>query len=419
MKNCLKLSLTLIRKTVFIREMLIFMFAIIFTFVVLLVSAVKIKLKDYETMAGILKQNGVMIRSLALSKAAEDGGTLLRDEEELAEYLGDTADILCMEQVWETKVNGEKVETYCYSKKVTQLLAPEMESGRWLLDEDKNDDVLKVVVSYNDGLFCVGDRIALKCSMDDTLEQELEVIGVLADNQLMFMGDIYREQYSDYRDCFRGLSSEHDDVIKLFISDEQLETGAFPYLNFRTGPDRGFQKQMRDITVVTFQDHVSDEDIQRKLDRLRSLSHFIGYNTLADVNQNSISYVTAELSTWIPMFVMLIVFVLISLISVNIVMTRRMMGYYAVHYLCGFTWKQNANVTLLASAIESAVAFVLVLLISLTKTTILSMGVTEAVACLIAAGVIIFTAHISVLILIGKTSAKEILSENGHRRLVW
>ena len=419
MKTCFKLALRIIKKSVFSREVIISMFTVIFAFVIFLVSAVQIKLKDYLLLSKYLKHDGVLITSMGLSKSSDDGGFVVRDEDELADYLGDTADILCMEEVWETTVNKKNVRTYCYSKNVVYSLNPEMSSGRWFNKEDKTSDILKVVISYNNGQFKTGDHIKLKCSMDDELEQELEVIGILADDQLMFMGDTLREAYCDYRDCYKIISSRYDSTVNLFISDDQLSTGEFPYLNFRTGPDKGFQKQMKGVTLISFQDHIDEEEALKKIDSLRKMSNITVCNTLGVIRKGSITYITAELSTWIPMFMMLISFVLISLISVNMVMSGKMMGYYAVHYLCGSTWSQNAMISLIASFLEAVVAFMIIIIVSLSGKTALFIDLVGALACLLTALLIIFTAHISVLIMLGRTSAKEVFIENARRRGTW
>ena len=419
MRNCFKLAIRLIKKSVFIREVMILLFMTVFAFVIFLVSAIKIKIKDYQVLSGFIKNKGVLVISMGLAKSADDGGLVIRDEEELAEYLGDTNDILCMEEVWATTANDETVYTYCYSRNVVNALDPIMKEGRWFDRQDPHSDSLKVVVSYNNGVFKTGDHIKLKSAMVEGIEQELEVIGVLEDDQLMFMGDTVREPYCDYRDCYRVISSKHEPVIKLFLSDEQLSSGAFPYLNFRTGPDKGFQKQMKNVTLIGFDKDIRDEDMMKKIDKIRSLSQVVGCNNLGDVREGSVRYITEELRLWLPLFIMLTVFVLVSLISVNVVMARKMMGYYAVYYLCGFTWKKNASVTLMATAIESVVALAIITGLAMASRIALAVGVAEVIACFAMALVLMIIAHISVLIQIGKTSAKEVFAVNGYRRLTW
>ena len=419
LKTCLKLAIRQIKKSVFAREVIIILFTVVFSFVIFFVSAIQLKLKDYQSLSRFFRNKGLLITSMGLAKSADDHGTVIRDEEELADYLGDTTDILCMEEVWATTVNGESVDTYCYSRNVVDSLDPDMAEGRWFDSSDRNSDRLKVVVSYNNGIIKTGDTIVLKSTMDNELAQEMDVIGILADDQLMFMGDTIREAYCDYRDCFKVFSSKYDKTIKLFLSDEQLSTGAFPYLNFRTGPEKGFQKQMRNVTLISFKDGIGDDEILEKTDKLRELSNIVGYNTLDDIRKGSRTYITQELSTWFPLFAMLLFFVIIALISVNIVMTRKMMGYYAIHYLCGFTWKQNANVSMFASLMEAAFAFVIILIITLSGKTGLTLGIVEAFACLVTAIVIVLVSHLTILGMIGKTSAKEVFGENGQRRLTW
>ena len=93
MKTCIKLAFRLLQKSVFAREVILFLFTVVYAFVLLLVSAVRIKISAYTSISPFLKNNGVLITSTSLSKSSDHGGTLLRDEEELAEYLGDTDNI--------------------------------------------------------------------------------------------------------------------------------------------------------------------------------------------------------------------------------------------------------------------------------------------------------------------------------------
>jgi len=401
------------------------MISVVYISIIVIVSAIKIKTKDYAVVKPYLYKKGVLIQSIMLSKAITDGGTLLRDDKELQDYLTRSEDVISTEILWHTRIDKLKksVAVWCYSKEITDRMKPEMYKGRWFNKKDYHSEVLKGVVSYNGDILNVGDIVTIK-NDELNVESQVEIIGVLEDNQRLFCSNIYKTPTEDYRDLYSLYSYENDkDEVFLFLSDEQIirgeHKGYFEFLNYRLNNNQGFQKEMTGATIITYPENTSIEIIESDIEKLQDNSLINKIYNLADINANSKAFIFDDLYTYLPLLIIVIIFVIISAVSVNTIMIKKQMRTYSVYYICGLTWKRCAVISLMVSLITSSISLLMVLfsLLLINESdfknySALSIGIAPIVSCLCMLIIYTFIAWLIPLFVVRKKTARSILINN-------
>lgn len=404
-----------------IHLLVIMLMVAVFLTVISLVSAVQVKLKKYSALSPYLNKRGVYIESLLL---AGENGTLLRDEKELKEYFPNMEDVLCMEQEWEVFVMERDlpVTLWSYSEAVTDALDPSMESGRWFQQSDMDSDRLKAVVTCNESGLKAGDIVTLGNNMTDSTEQ-VEIIGVLENNESLFYTNIVGDGYGDYRDCYYTYNDEAEEGnVLMLIADGQIlngeSRGKFGAFNYRLDK-RGFQKEMTGGTLVTYPDDVPQEVIDADMEKLKQYSMIDKIYDLSDMNRKSWDYILEEMYNYFPVFVCIFLFVVIAAVSANAITVKKQLKNYAVYYICGLPWDSCARISLSVACITSGTAFGMVILslcfinlAGMMKDTALQLGLWQMVACAVIILCYVMLAWSIPLGIVRGTTAKEVMTNN-------
>lgn len=421
----LKLAKRDIERIVGMSVLVILMLSVIYISIIAVTSAIEIKMKEYMVMEPLMKQNGVFIQSTMIQKKPEDGGTLLRDGKELMDYLPNSKSVVSMESIWEVSIEGisNLITVWCYSKDITDRMKMDMLEGRWFESGDYDSEILKGVVTYNNGHVHAGDVVTMKSNMGD-LEYQVEIVGVTDNNQNIFNSNLYRSPYGDYRDFYYPFNFEAEKgMIYLFLSDEQIlrgqENGRFEYLNYRINSQKGFQKQMTGPTIVTYDDGISDDIIDKEIDKLQESSFISKIYRLSDMNKNSMKYIFKELYNYLPMFVCVLTFVMIAAISANTIMVKKQMRNYAIYYICGLDWKNCAKISLMVSVITSGVSFVMVIFsiiainnFGIMRRSAIHIGWIQIISCFIMYVIYVIFSGVIPMRFVKDNSAKDILINN-------
>lgn len=422
----LRLAIKDLKRVIGMSILVILFFCGIFLTVMSLVSAVEVKMKAYQDIRPYLKGNGVILFPFELAKGVDEGGTLLRDEKEIQEYLSGVKNVMCMETIWEPVIAGfsQDVNVYCYGSEMTECLNPMMEEGHWFQKEDLHSEMLCAVITDNSkGKLHAGDVVTIRSKMDREVEVEALVIGVLKDREQILYADPLVSTGGDYRDCYYVISNSSESALTVFLSDTQIlngETdGRFGFLNYRVNPNQGFQKQMRGFTIITFDENMSQDEVSAELSKLKGMSYILHQYDLKTFRKNSIRYVLEDLKTWSPLFFCVILFVLITVISVNTIMVKKQLGNYVIYYMCGLSWRDCGKISLVASLIECAVSviftgiiFAIFKLTEISVLSVLQIGLFQVLAVLLMMLLFLSLSHSVPGWLVRRTSAKEVMAEN-------
>lgn len=411
-------------KNWFINLLIVLLLVITFLAIMTVASAIRLKLQKYETFASYLEQKGYYTESGYLQKEDENGQpVLLRDAQELKEYLPGVDQVLSVGKIWEPYLDGSDTawNAWCYSPAVVDILHPQMQEGRWFTKKDREADVLRAVVSYNTEGIKVGETYELSSSITDA-KIKVQVIGIMKDRQSLFNADEARQQYGDYRDFYYTYDYEAEDQTPLLILDDgqilNEKTGdAFKYLNYRLSPDKGFQKQLFGGTLFTFDKGLDKADQKKLLMKFTENSSLNRCVTLTSMKKKSWDYILSEYYQYLPVLICLFVFVVIAAISANVITVKRQLRNYAIYYICGLSWKKCACISLFVGMFGAGLAFLLatagvavVQVGGLVKNTALQLGSWQLIGCVVAAAGYILLSWSVPLGIVRKTSAKEIMT---------
>lgn len=349
------------KKTIY--GMIVVLMVMVFLICIVISSAIATKTEKYAVLAHYMKQNGICINASFLQIDHEGSPLLVRDEQELKDRYPGIKDVVAMETTWDVSLKdiNQDVELVCYSENIVHALAPNMLEGRWFQKSDENDEMLKVVVTYNEGEVSVGDIITLNAGGEisvsgEAVAMEAEVIGVMEDDESIFYKDVNAPDYADYRDFYYTYDYEAEEG-KIFViaSDAQIlageKKGLFKELNFRLSPYYGIQKQMMGEIILTFDDEMTQADIRMIEDDLKKTSGINRTYDLKKVNKNSKAYIYDELRRFLPVGICIFLFVLVAVISVHVISTKEHLRDYSIYYICGLTWGKCAKVSLVCSSL--------------------------------------------------------------------
>lgn len=413
------------KRTLAINLLVILLLVAVFFTAISIVSAVEVKFKKYFTLSQFMGQQGIYIESYYLATEQNGVNYLLRDEAELREHFPNINSVLAVEQVWDVSVIEQDmpITLWCYSETVIDTFSPSMKSGRWFQDADMNSDILKAVVTYNEGELNPGDIVTLTSTLSSATEQ-VEIIGVMQNNESLFYTDLLGESYEDYRDCYYTYNYEaEDEKILMIIADPQIlngeSQGKFSTLNYRLSPTYGFQKEMSGGTLITYGDDVSQASIDQDVETLKGASYIYRVYNLSDMYENSWAYILEELHNYFPVFICIFIFVIIAAVSANAITVKKQLRNYAVYYICGLPWKNCAKISLCVAGITSVIAFVIAWAAMFflnftdgTVTTALHWGLWQFLICAIIILCYILLAWSIPLCIVKNTSAKEIMTNN-------
>lgn len=419
-----KLGLKDFKRTTGINLLVIMLLVAVFLIAISLVSAIQVKLKKYSTLSQYLNQKGVYIESLYLQKQQDNEIYLLRDEKELKEYLPNVNSILSVENVLDVSIKERNlpITLWCYSEEVVNSLSPSMESGRWFQEADMDSDILKAVVTYNEKNLKCGDIITLENGLSDSIIQ-VEIIGIMEDNESLFYTNELGGSYGDYRDCYYTYNYEAEEQnVLMIIADQQIlngeKNGKFSVLNYRLQSDKGFQKQMMGGTLITY-NNISQKIIDQDVEKLKQNSFINQVYDLSKMNQNSWKYILEELYNYLPVFICIFIFVIIAAVSANVITVKKQLKNYSIYYICGLPWKSCARISLCVACITSGIALSMVILsvfilklVGIIENTALNLGIWQLIICGIIILCYILLAWSIPLGIVRNTSAKKIMTNN-------
>lgn len=413
------------KKMWLLNVLVLFLLVFMFLIAISLSCTIQQKMKYYSALAPYLNKNGIYISTSALQlKYGPDDPSLVHDEKELKMNFSCIEDVLASGNIWQDGIVGDHtdVNLWCYNSSVLNILSPEMESGRWFNDSDTSDTTLKAVITHNENNITVGDTLEIKSNFCDATIK-VKIIGIIKDKSYLYNRNETSPIHYDYRDCYYQYNYEAEGKPLIILSDAQIlygeYQGLFKELNYRLDRKRGLQKEIKGPVILTFKGETSQEEIDTAVERLKQYSTIETAYPLSKLKQGSISYILEELHDYFPVFLCILIFVLVAVVSINTITVKKQMHSYAIYYLCGLPWRSCARISLLKSCMMSGAALFITAfgiysneILGYFSQKILYFGWLQAFVCLIIMAIYVTIAWIIPLHLIQKTSAKQVLYNN-------
>lgn len=295
---------------------------------------------------------------------------------------------------------------------------PAMSGGVWLSQTNSHDsDKLYGVITDN-GSIKTGDVITLTYGYyedDDvnfenyvTKEMPVEIVGTIKDgSKVLDFGKRYSVHDNfDFRDLYVDYYFEKETVPRLFIPLSQIQGDA--HLNFVT---------YHGNIIVNFEEGLSQE----RQDELKEQLNIEGMmqGELKQINSNSKDYINTQLIQLLPILICSFTLVIVSSISICALNASRSLRVYGVYFLCGCRWKSclliniiSNMITMLLGAYLAAVAMAVIKFTGLISKTVLSFGIWQFAGCAALAALNLLAATVIPVILMHRSTPKEILSAN-------
>lgn len=320
--------------------------ALQFTVVIFLVVhsayTFNLRFKYFTAFYDELSGDGLLVNSMGL----ENNGKFVVDRQELFTMFECVDDVYASYTVtcgYEDKL----CKNVAYDDAVITAFTPDMYSGSWLTD-NMDGDVLEIVVSQNDFGLETGDTITLNATLVDSSEKayEARVIGVLADNAAVYLGDSASSN-DDYRKIFNNYSYEYEESMLVLMSKTQvdkLEIGSF----------------MSGNVMISYGQITSQQkDENYKIIQSQEYIDYVGEFDV--IFENSKKLIISDMAEFVPIIIAMLVLIIITALKVANINMSFAARNYAIYYLLGLSpAKCNA-----INVVHNMMPFVLALVINI------------------------------------------------------
>lgn len=318
-----------------------------------------------------------------------------------------------------TRWNGDSdfrysTKTIGYDDALLECYSPDMSSGRWLKAEDKNTQEIEVVLAPKEQTtdYQIGEKLKLYTWDEDGQPKESDcsarIVGIMEEGSKYIgvkqeLPEANKAYFEDFYATY--YQSQTTDTIA-FVSREDMQKEGM------------WDITLNDLCFISYEENISKTSIAQNEKFLDKNCTALLRQNIEVVEKNSKSYIYRQMDIFVPVLMGLFILTFMSLISNTAIGLKQNMREYAIYYMHGLTWKQCISLYRRNMLIGEGITLLVVLCmirISLWKGylsyVILSLGVVQIGTCL---GLIAIFSMVSVVvdkILIGRSSAKDILRE--------
>lgn len=429
----------------------------LFAIVIGLLSIFMMRYSKYQPVQKLVEQTGFicdMTMSIHLDGDAE--GKLVQSSEAYEEMLKD-ANVYGQYSV--SAFAGEDQEiarlreegTFfsnirAYDDEWIQGFVPSLQSGSWLKQGNTEGDWLEAVVLQSSDKYKTGDIVYLDNNSETVLQTKIpvKIVGIIDRNSDI----IYQSNRSgsmDYHLLFSNMAGETEELDKIsyttgvnnfnpetfFVSKRNLDSVQEQYVaqeaeenlseNYENVLSTGktiFMTELDGVVLVTMDKDCSQEKFAYNRNRIAQISQFDFLHDLAYVKKNTWHNIMVNISDLIPIGAGMILFTIISFVTLSTLMYQKNMRKYSIYYMYGLTWRDIFRIHILYILLIVLVALALGTVLiygaghfGIWKGAAVQLGVVQMEGCLIVMLLLLLSASLVCLSLVRGRSAKEILQE--------
>lgn len=383
---------------------------------IIMVSSVLLRYRYYKPFRDILQSNGILCNFTMPAnydtEHMQDPFKYIADDE-MKEFFPDIENVISCNHGpnWLVDGNDEPINANCmslyYDDEIIERYIPEIKEGRWL-NTSKNAQCIEAVISETDLGINVGDRVRIGFMASDIKDNFLDIliVGKLSENTKAVGYSGGDKKYGDI-----DVNSIYG-TVSFAVERQTLFLLSSDYLSENTAVLQGIYS----TAMITFsEDYPSDkiEQIRQKLVEYNCRSSY----PLSEVNENSRSYILAQIKDLLPIIIVIMIMVIVNSISSSALSARRELKNFAIFYMTGLQWKHCALINLIQTAVTAAISVVLsVICVLALKCTDFGGGMNILIQWETAVGVaaiillFTFTSLIMPFILLSRTTPKQILA---------
>lgn len=323
---------------------------------------------------------------------------------------------------------------------------PRMQSGRWLKRENTEGNLLEAVVLQSSDKYKTGDIVYLDNNSETVLQTKIpiKIIGIIdRDSDIIYQSD--QNSRMDYHLLFSNMAGEterldeisytdpinHFDPETFFVSKKNLDSVQEQYADLESEENLSenyedvlrsdktiFHTELNGVVLVTMDRDCSRQKIAYNRNRIAQISQFSFLHDLDYVKKNTWHNIMSNISDIILIGIGMILFTVISFVTLSTLMYQKNMRKYSVYYMNGLTWREIFRIHILYILLIVFTALALGMLLicgagyfGIWNRAVVQLGVVQLGGCLMVILLLLLSASLACLSLVRGRSAKEILQE--------
>lgn len=352
------------------------------------------------------------------------------------------------EEIEEKRKEGSYFQNLrAYDDELIKGFEPKLQSGNWLKQENKNGSQLEAVVLQSSDKYKTGDMVYLDNNSVTKLKTKIpvKIVGIIDRNSDIIYQSANNRSFIDYRILFSNMVAESEDLKKIsyvdginnflpetfFVSKKNLDSVQEHYAakeseknlsdnyeNVLKTKKEIFITSMEGIVFITMDKNCSDAVYGYNKNRVAQISQFSFLHELDYIKNNTWQNIMANISELIPAGIGMIIFTVISFITLSTLMYQKNMRKYSVYYMYGLTWHNifKIHITYIFMIIFAALIFGIVAIyavysMGIWNMTNVNVGVVQVAGCLVTMVLLMFVASLMCLSMVNGKSAKRIMQE--------
>ena len=352
------------------------------------------------------------------------------------------------EEIEEKRKEGSYFQNLrAYDDELIKGFEPKLQSGNWLKQENKNGSQLEAVVLQSSDKYKTGDMVYLDNNSVTKLKTKIpvKIVGIIDRNSDIIYQSANNRSFIDYRILFSNMVAESENLKKIsyvdginnflpetfFVSKKNLDSVQEHYAakeseknlsdnyeNVLKTKKEIFMTSMEGIVFITMDKNCSDAVYGYNKNRIAQISQFSFLHELDYIKNNTWQNIMANISELIPAGIGMIIFTVISFITLSTLMYQKNMRKYSVYYMYGLTWHNifKIHITYIFMIIFAALIFGIVAIyavhsMGIWNMTNVNVGVVQVAGCLVTMVLLMFVASLMCLSMVNGKSAKRIMQE--------
>lgn len=352
------------------------------------------------------------------------------------------------EEIEEKRKEGSYFQNLrAYDDELIKGFEPKLQSGNWLKQENKNGSQLEAVVLQSSDKYKTGDMVYLDNNSVTKLKTKIpvKIVGIIDRNSDIIYQSANNRSFIDYRILFSNMVAESEDLKKIsyvdginnflpetfFVSKKNLDSVQEHYAakeseknlsdnyeNVLKTKKEIFMTSMEGIVFITMDKNCSDAVYGYNKNRIAQISQFSFLHELDYIKNNTWQNIMANISELIPAGIGMIIFTVISFVTLSTLMYQKNMRKYSVYYMYGLTWHNifKIHITYIFMIIFVALIFGIVVIyavhfMGIWNMTNVNVGVVQVAGCLVTMVLLMFVASLMCLSMVNGKSAKRIMQE--------
>lgn len=333
-----------------------------------------------------------------------------------------------------------------YDDEWIQGFVPKLQSGSWLKQGNTEGSRLEAVVLQSGDRYQTGDVAYLDTNSETLLKTKIpvKIVGIIdVNSDIIYQSN--RNGAMDYHMLFSNMAGETEELDKIsytenvshfnpetfFVSKRNLDSVQEQYVareaeenlsenyeNVLKTEKEVFQTELNGVVIIAMDRDCSREAIAYNRNRIAQISQFHFLHDLDYIKKNTWHNIMANISDLIPVGVGMILFTMISFVTLSTLMYQKNMRKYSVYFMGGLTWGDILRIHILyillivfaALALGTALIFAARYL-GFWREVAVQVDAVQMGGCLMVMLLLLLSASLACFSLVKGRSAKAILQE--------